>query len=71
MLYGSECWALNKNQERQLHSTGMRMLRWACGWTRLDKKMRLFMLACVLVMCIVNGYAQWNGRTYGTYGKKK
>ena len=37
MLYGSECWPLNKNHERQLHSAEMRMLRWACGWTRLDR----------------------------------
>ncbi|VDP31424.1 unnamed protein product [Heligmosomoides polygyrus] len=36
-LYGSECWALGKAQERQLHAAEMRMLRWACGWTRRDR----------------------------------
>ncbi|VDO69260.1 unnamed protein product [Heligmosomoides polygyrus] len=36
LLYGSECWALGKEQERQLHAAEMRMLRWACGWTRRD-----------------------------------
>ncbi|VDO19197.1 unnamed protein product [Heligmosomoides polygyrus] len=37
LLYGSECWALGKAQERQLHAAEMRMLRWACGWTRRDR----------------------------------
>uniref|UniRef100_A0A0N4WN98 Reverse transcriptase domain-containing protein n=1 Tax=Haemonchus placei TaxID=6290 RepID=A0A0N4WN98_HAEPC len=37
MLYGSECWPLSKSHEIQLHSAEMRMLRWACGWTRLDR----------------------------------
>ncbi|VDO93468.1 unnamed protein product [Heligmosomoides polygyrus] len=31
--YGSECWALGKAQERQLHAAEMRMIR----WTRRDK----------------------------------
>ncbi|VDP04190.1 unnamed protein product [Heligmosomoides polygyrus] len=37
LLYGSECWALSKAQERQLHAAEMRKLRWACGWTRRDR----------------------------------
>ncbi|VDP32668.1 unnamed protein product [Heligmosomoides polygyrus] len=37
LLYGSECWALGKAQERQLHAAEMRMLKWACRWTRQDK----------------------------------
>ncbi|PIO70723.1 hypothetical protein TELCIR_07423 [Teladorsagia circumcincta] len=37
MLYGSECWPMHKNHGRQLHSAEMTMLRWACGWTRLDR----------------------------------
>ncbi|XGW19497.1 hypothetical protein V3C99_003389 [Haemonchus contortus] len=37
MLYGSECWPVSKFHEGQLHSAEMRMLRWACGWTRLDR----------------------------------
>ncbi|PIO53091.1 hypothetical protein TELCIR_25590, partial [Teladorsagia circumcincta] len=37
MLYGDKCWPLNKNHERQLHSAERGMLRWACGWTRLDR----------------------------------
>ncbi|VDO61537.1 unnamed protein product [Heligmosomoides polygyrus] len=37
LFYGSECWALGKAQERQLHAAEMRMLRWACGWIRRDR----------------------------------
>ncbi|VDP22803.1 unnamed protein product [Heligmosomoides polygyrus] len=37
LLYGSECSALHKAQERQLHAAEMRMLRSACGWTRRDR----------------------------------
>nr|CDJ90887.1 RNA-directed DNA polymerase (reverse transcriptase) domain containing protein [Haemonchus contortus] len=37
MLYSSECRPVSETRERQLHSAEMRMLRWACGWTRLDR----------------------------------
>ena len=36
MVYGAECWAIRKKEERKLHTTDMRMLRWAIGKTRLD-----------------------------------
>ncbi|XP_071694390.1 uncharacterized protein [Rutidosis leptorrhynchoides] len=36
MLYGSECWPMTKAQERRMKVAEMRMLRWACGKTRLD-----------------------------------
>ena len=36
MVYGAECWAVGKKEERKLHATEMRMLRWARGKTRLD-----------------------------------
>ncbi|EYB93809.1 hypothetical protein Y032_0178g644 [Ancylostoma ceylanicum] len=37
MMYGSECWPVTKAHERMLNTAEMRMLRWACGFTRRDK----------------------------------
>ena len=37
LLYGAECWATTKAQEQRLMVAEMRMLRWMCGHTRLDK----------------------------------
>ncbi|VFR02670.1 unnamed protein product [Cuscuta campestris] len=37
MLYGAECWAVKKTHVCRLHAVEMRMLRWMCGKTRLDK----------------------------------
>ena len=36
MVYGAECWAVRRKEERKLHTTEMRMLWWARGKTRLD-----------------------------------
>ena len=36
MIYGSECWAVKKNDIQKLHTTEMRMLRWARGKTKKD-----------------------------------
>ncbi len=35
IMYGAECWAVRKKEERKVHTTEMRMLRWARGKTRL------------------------------------
>ena len=37
MTYGSECWALRKDQEKRLKVAEMRMLRMAMGITRKDR----------------------------------
>ena len=37
MVYGSECWALSKQEEQRLHTTEMKMLRWSQGKTRRDR----------------------------------
>lgn len=37
VLYGSECWATKVADERRVHVAEMRMLRWMCGVTRMDK----------------------------------
>ena len=36
-LYGAETWALKQAQEKKLEVAEMRMLRWMCGVTKLDK----------------------------------
>ena len=36
MVYVAQCWAVRKKEERKLHATEMRMLRWATGNKRLD-----------------------------------
>jgi len=35
--YGSECWPLKKTQIHRLMVAEMRMVRWMCGFTRMDR----------------------------------
>ncbi|XP_070056794.1 uncharacterized protein [Nicotiana tomentosiformis] len=37
MLYGEECWPVKNSHTLKLKVAEMRMLRWMCGHTRLDK----------------------------------
>lgn len=37
MMYGAETWAVKKVQEERLDVAEMRMLRWMCGVTKLDR----------------------------------
>ena len=37
LMYGAEPWALKKAQEKKLEVAEIRMLRWMCGVTKLDK----------------------------------
>ena len=37
LLYGAETWATTRGQEARLEVNEMRMLRWMCGVTRMDK----------------------------------
>jgi len=36
MLYGSKCWPTKKTQIQRLMVAEMRMIRWMCGYTRMD-----------------------------------
>jgi len=36
-LYGSECWPLKKTQVQRLMVSEMRMIRWMCGFMRVDR----------------------------------
>ena len=37
LLYDLECWTIKKSQVRKLMVVEMRMIRWMCGYTRLDR----------------------------------
>ncbi|KAL0879491.1 hypothetical protein ABMA27_003237 [Loxostege sticticalis] len=37
LAYGSETWAVTKRHVNSIHVAEMKMLRWMCGVTRLDK----------------------------------
>ena len=37
MLYGSECWPTKKIRVQRLMVAEMRMIRWMCGYTRVDR----------------------------------
>ena len=37
MLYGAECWPTKIRHVQQLSVAEMRMLRWICGYTRMDR----------------------------------
>ena len=37
LMYGAETWTLKKAQEKKLGVAEMRMLRWMCRATKLDK----------------------------------
>ena len=37
LLYGAQCWPIKKSQVQRMRVAEMRMIRWICGHTRLDK----------------------------------
>lgn len=37
MMYGAETWPVKKEQEKKLDVAEMKMLRWMCGVTKMDK----------------------------------
>ena len=37
LLYGAECWPVKKLHIQRMRVAEMRMIRWICGHTRLDK----------------------------------
>ena len=37
MLYGAECWPTKRRHVQQLSVAEIRMLRWICGHTRMDR----------------------------------
>ena len=37
VLYGSECWLIKKTQVQRFMAAELRMIRWMCGYTRVDR----------------------------------
>ncbi|XP_070003183.1 uncharacterized protein [Nicotiana sylvestris] len=37
MMYGAECWPVKNSNTQKMRVAEMRMLRWMCGHTRMDK----------------------------------
>jgi len=37
LLYGAECWPIKRSHIQRMKVVEMRMIRWICGYTRLDK----------------------------------
>ena len=37
LLYGTECWTIKKQHTHKISVAEMRMLRWMCGKTRINK----------------------------------
>jgi len=37
VMYGAECWPMKKTQVQKLMVAEMRMIRWICGYTRMNK----------------------------------
>ncbi|KAL6554096.1 hypothetical protein OROMI_019769 [Orobanche minor] len=66
MLYGSECWAMKKSLESKLKAAEMRMLRWSCGRTLLDKitngVFRNALEAAPISAKVMEGRLRWFGR---------
>ena len=37
LLYGEECWPIKRSHIQRMRVVKMRMIRWICGYTRLDR----------------------------------
>jgi len=37
ILYGAGCWPIKKAQVQRLMVAKMRMIKWMCGYTRMDR----------------------------------
>ncbi|XP_048006059.1 uncharacterized protein LOC125241562 [Leguminivora glycinivorella] len=65
VLYGSECWATNKQHLDKLHVTEMRMLRWSAGVTLLDKLRNQYIRGSFKIAPIVEKLKEKCLRWYG------
>lgn len=65
MLYGSECWAMKGQHISKMSVAEMRMLRWMCGHTRLDKIRNECIRNKVGVVTIEDKLREWRLRWFG------
>lgn len=65
LLYGSECWAIKKAQEQRLEVAEMRMLRWICGRTMLDRLSTGFFRSQLQVASILDKVREGRLRWFG------
>jgi hypothetical protein len=51
-VYGSECWATKVRDEKRLLVTEMRMVRWMCGVTRMNRITNKYMRGSLKVAIV-------------------
>ncbi|KAD3338158.1 hypothetical protein E3N88_33679 [Mikania micrantha] len=65
MMYGSDVWPIKKTQQRKLESAEMRMLRWMCGHTRLDRIRNEVIREKLEIACISDKVREGRLRWFG------
>ncbi|KAC9612057.1 hypothetical protein E3N88_45560 [Mikania micrantha] len=65
MMYGSDYWPIKKIQERKLETAEMRMLRWMCRHTRLDRIRNETIMGKLGVACISDKVREGRLRWFG------
>ena len=65
LMYGAETWALKKAQEKKLEVAEMRMLRWMCGVTKLDKIINERIRLDLLDLRAMIGFERWQSANKG------
>ncbi|KAJ2943370.1 hypothetical protein O0L34_g12180 [Tuta absoluta] len=65
LTYGSETWALTQRQVQSIHVAEMKMLRWMCGVTRLDKIRNEYVRGSLGVRDIADKLQESRLRWYG------
>jgi hypothetical protein len=64
-LFETECWAMQKKNERKSHVAEMRMLRWMCGVIRMDKVRNKYIRGSLKIAPVTKklkgNYLSWYG----------
>ena len=70
MLYGAECWLTKRRHVQQLSIAKMRMLRWICSHTRMDRIRNDDIRDCLGVAPIEEKLVQHRLRWFGHVQKR-